>query len=1041
MFKSLLSVLLLSIFLSLPVLAQDITVSGRVTSSDDGSGLPGVSVQVKGTSRGTTTDGNGNYRITASPSAQLVFSFIGYLSQEVNVGNRSELNITLRGDAAVLNEVVVVGYGTQSKKTITGAIASVDGKSISDKPVQSFDQALQGRAAGVSITTPNGVLNNPPVIRVRGVSSISGTSSPLIVIDGLPINSGNVSSGGFTVNNPLGDINPNDIESLDILKDASATAIYGSRAAAGVILITTKKGKEGRAQVSYDGWASSTQAFRLFDMLNAQQFMDYKNLAARNAGLADQFFPTLNPDGSIVDTDWYDLIYRTGYGQNHNLNVNGGTKDTRYAFSVGYTNQQGMIQKNDFRRITGRMNISHQLNKAVKVGANISLANSFNQSPNTGTIGAFSTGGLGRLPLVLAPNVAPRNPDGSYNINRAANNLGLGKNLIGPGGYYNPLPDLELSKFTSENNHIIGNVFADVNLLPGLVFRTSYGLDQTNVEDIDFRNSIHGEAGNLGQATNIYTNIKQWNWQNYLTYDFTFLNRNNVQAVVGTEAQQQSINLWSGQRQGLSDPFFTTYQGSFTNNQPPPAALQTQNNLISYYGRLNYNYDQKYLLSFTLRRDGFSAYAQGNKWGNFPGASAGYRVSEEAFWKNSALGRVLNEFKLRASWGRVGNTGIGNFASLSLFNSGLYGSVPTFVFAQAGNPNLRWEISTNVDVGVNFGLFNDRITGEITYYNKQLNDLVLNEPQAPSRGIPGNSIATNVGSMVNRGFEFALTTNNVTAGKFNWTSSFNLTTLQNEVLALANNNADIFGQTGGLESSNIIRVGESAGSIFAIRTNGVNPANGQRIFINAAGREVQYNHAAAPAQRWTYVSDGAVAPAIQGTDRVVIGNALPKYYGGFDNTFRYGNLDFSVFLQYSGGNYIYNGTKAGLRDQRPWNNHTDVLNHWKQAGDVTNIPRPVLNDNVSNGSANPISENVEKGDFIRGRNILLAYTLRNDFLRKANIASLRVYGQVQNAFVITNYTGADPEISTNRDTNIAPGVDRNSTPQARTFTLGLGMTF
>ncbi|WP_027303256.1 SusC/RagA family TonB-linked outer membrane protein [Rudanella lutea] len=1039
MLKSLFNVVLLWL-LCLPVLAQDIAVSGRVTSSDDGSALPGVSVQVKGTTRGTTTDASGNYRLNAPANAQLVFSFIGYKTQEVAVGNRTTVNLSLTSDASVLNEVVVVGYGTQSKKTITGAIATVDGKSISDKPVQSFDQALQGRAAGVSITTPNGVLNNAPVIRVRGVSSISGSSSPLIVVDGLPINSGNVSQGGFTVNNPLGDINPNDIESLDILKDASATAIYGSRAAAGVILITTKKGKEGRAQVSYDSWLGATQPFRLFNMLNAQQFMDYKNLAARNAGLPDQFFPTTNPDGSIVDTDWYDLIYRTGYGQNHNLNVNGGNKDTRYAFSVGYTKQQGMIQKNDFSRFTGRMNISHQLNKAVRVGANISLANSFNQSPNTGTTGAFSTGGLGRLPLVLAPNVAPRNPDGSYNINRAANNLGLGKNLIGPGGYYNPLPDLELSKFTSENNHLIGNVFADVFLLPGLVFRTSYGLDQTTVEDIDFRNSVHGEAGTVGgQATNIYSNIKQWNWQNYLTYDFNF-GKNNFQAVAGTESQKQMFNIWGGTRQGLSDPFFTSYQGNFTTNNPPPG-LQTENALLSYYGRLNYDFDKRYLLSFTLRRDGFSAYSVDNKWGNFPGASAGWRVSEEDFWKNSALGRVVNEFKLRASWGRVGNTGIGNFASLSLFNSGLYGTVPTFAFAQAGNPALRWEISTNTDFGVAFGLFNDRITGELTYFNKQLDDLVLNEPQAPSRGIPGNSIATNVGSMVNRGLELTLTANTYTRGKFNWTTSFNLTTLNNEVLALANNNADIFGSTGGLESSNIIRVGQSAGSIFAIRTNGVNPANGQRIFINAAGREVQYNHAAAPAQRWTYVSDGAVAPAIQGTDRVVIGNALPKYYGGFDNTFKYGNLDLSIFLQYSGGNYIYNGTKAGLRDQRPWNNHTDVLNHWKQPGDITNIPRPVLNDNISNGSANPISENVEKGDFIRGRNILLAYTFRNNLLRKANINSLRLYGQVQNAFVITKYSGADPEISTNRDTNIAPGVDRNSTPQARTYTLGLGLTF
>ncbi|GAB4039162.1 TonB-dependent receptor [Spirosoma gilvum] len=1025
----------------LPVLAQDIAVKGRVTSSDDGSPLPGVSVQVKGTTRGTTTDVNGNYQISASATSTLVFSFIGFTRQEVAIDNRTLLNVKLQNGASDLSEVVVVGYGSQSKKTITGAVSSVSGQDIANKPVQSFDQALQGRAAGVNITTPNGVLNNAPVIRIRGVSSISGSSSPLIVIDGLPINSGNVSSGGFTVSNALGDINPNDIESLEILKDAGATAIYGSRAAAGVILITTKKGKEGKAQVSYDGWVGATQPFRLFNMLNAQQFMDIKNEAARNAGLADQFFPTINSDGSIVDTDWYDYIYRTGVQQNHSLNVNGGTKDTRYAFSVGYTNQQGMIKKNDFQRMTGRMNISHQLNKAIRLGSNITIANSFNRSPNTGTTGAFSTGGLGRLPLVLAPNVSPYNPDGSYNINRASNNLGLGKNLQGPGGYYNPLPDLDLSKFTSENNHIIGNIFADVFLLKGLTFRTSYGMDRTTVEDIDFRNGLHGEGGTAGgQAFNIYSNIQLANWQNYFTYDFGF-GKHSFQTVVGTERQKFTFNSWGGSRQGVTDPFFATYQGNFTTNNPPAGNFQTEAGLSSYYARLNYDFDKKYLLNFNFRRDGYSAYAPGNKWGNFLGGSVGYRLSEEAFWQKSSLGKVVNEFKLRASYGQVGNTGIGSFASFSLYNGGLYSDVSAFTFGQAGNPNLRWEISNNLDLGFAFGLWGDRISGEFTYFQKNLNDLVLPEPTAPSRGIPGNSIATNVGALESKGIELAITTNNITKGKFNWTTNFNLTTASTTVLALANNNADIFGFTGGLESSNIIRVGESIGSIFAIRTNGVNPANGQRIFINAAGREVQYNHAAAPAQRWTYVSDGGVAPAITGSDRVVIGNALPTWFGGLDNTFKYGNLEVGIFLQYSGGNVIYNGTKAGLRDQRPWNNHTDMLNRWQKVGDVTNIPRPVLNDNVSNGSANPISENVENGNFLRGRNLSLAYTLRNDWLRRANITSLRLYAQVQNAFILTNYTGSDPEISTNRDTNISPGVDRNSTPQARTYTVGVGINF
>ncbi|MDI9875683.1 SusC/RagA family TonB-linked outer membrane protein [Flectobacillus rivi] len=1026
---------MLLVFSASIIFAQS-KITGKVTMAENGSDLPGVSVSVKGTTRGTTSAGNGNYTINASPNETLVFTFVGFKPLSIKVGNRSVIDVQLESDVSELSEVVVMGYGSQSKKVITGAVTSVSGKEIATQPVQSFDQGLQGRVSGVNITTPNGVLNNAPVIRVRGTSSINQSSSPLIVIDGMPINSGDVSAGGYTVNNPLGDINPSDIESVEILKDASATAIYGSRAAAGVMLITTKKGKEGKAKLSYDTWVGATQTFRRFKMLDAQQFMDIKNEASRNAGLADQFFPSYNADGSLVNTNWYDYIYQTGYSQSHNLSLNGGNKDTKYSFSVGYTDQNGMLKKNTFSRMTGRMNVSHRLTDFITIGSNITYANSFNQAPNTGTTGAFSTGGLGRLPLVLAPNVSPYNADGSYNINRSANNLGLGKNLVGPGGYYNPLPDLELSKFTSENAHLIANIFADFKLYKGLVFRTSYGMDNTQIEDIQFSNPIHGEAGTTnGSAYNTYTNIKQWNWQNYLTYDFN-VDKNSFTVVVGTEAQKFTINRWGAGRTGVSDPFFTSFQGSFVNNVVG-SNYQSQNGLLSYFGRLNYDFDKKYLASFTLRSDGYSAYAVGNKWGSFPGASLGWRLSEEAFWKGSSISNTINELKLRGSWGRVGNTGVSDFASLSLFGSGLYGSTPTWAFAQAGNPNLRWEQSTKVDVGISYGLFKDRITGELNYYQNNITDLVLAEPQAPSRGVPNNSINTNVGSMVNKGVEFTLNALVLEKKNFTWNANLNISTNSNEVLALANNNADIIASTGGLESSNIVRVGYPVGSIFVIETRGVNPANGQRIFVNAKGEEVQYSHPG----KWTYVKDGSTAPAITGSDRKVWGTGMPTFFGGFDNTFKYKQFDLGIFMQFSGGNYIYNGTKAGLRDQRAWNNHDEILNRWQKAGDVTNIPRLVFGDNVSNGSANPISENVEKGDFIRMRNISLGYTFKKGLLEKAKISSARLYAQVQNAFLITGYTGADPEISTNRGSNIAPGVDRNSTPQARTYTVGLSLNF
>lgn len=421
----------------------------------------------------------------------------------------------------------------------------------------------------------------------------------------------------------------------------------------------------------------------------------------------------------------------------------------------------------------------------------------------------------------------------------------------------------------------------------------------------------------------------------------------------------------------------------------------------------------------------------------------GLTISELDFWKNS-LGGAVNFFRIRGSYGQVGNNnGIGDFASLATYNSGLYGTATTLLFSQAGNPDLTWETSKKTDIGINFGLFDDRITGEVTYFLNDIDGLILPAPQAPSKGIPGNSILTNVGRMQNKGVEIGLTGTAVRTSKFTWTTNFNVAFMNNEVLSLTADDSDIRVATAGLEIANIIRVGESVGSILAVPTPRVNPANGRRVFLNAAGREVQYNHAAATANRWTYVDDGSVAPAISViTDGRIHGPTIPKWFGAWDNTLRFQNLDFNVQVQYAGGNYIYNGTKAGLRDMRFWNNHADVLNRWQNEGDVTNIPRVVWLDNVSNGSAVVISENVEKGDFLRIRNITLGYTIpTNDLFKRATISNFRVYASVNNAFLFTGYSGTDPEVSTNGNTNGAPGVDRNSVPMARSIMVGLNMGF
>ncbi|GAB4494060.1 MAG: TonB-dependent receptor [Saprospiraceae bacterium] len=1027
------------------------TVTGKVTD-DQGEPLIGATVTSPGTSAGAITDASGMFRLSLPENATVLkVTYTGFLDQEVAVTSASDYSIVMAVNPATLQEVVVVGYGTQQKRAITGNISSVKGEDIAQLPAQSFDQLLQGRAAGVNVSLPNGVLNNPPVFRVRGINSINLSSFPLVVIDGVPTFTGDF--GNSAANNPLSNVNPNDIESIDILKDASATAIYGSRAAAGVVLITTKRGKKGKTRVNYDAWVGVTTPTRVFDVLNAQEYVEVKNEASVNAGLGQQFFlDSIN--GKLIDTDWADYIYRNAFQHNHNLSFSGGSDQTTYYLAMGYTQQEGMIAANEFDRLSGRLNLDHKLTKRIKVGGSLGYANNMNRAPNTGSLPgqAFNTSGLGRLAFVLAPIVDPYRYDangnrleGNAKYNITSNNLlGQGKNKTSV-GFANPLPIIDLNRHTSEADQIQASAYGELEIVKGLAVKTLYGIDNLSVENQTYWTPIHGDGfGQNGLAANVLIKNKRWNWQNIATYDATFNDLHTIGVLVGNEQQRTTSEGWGAQRTQVADPFFTTYQGNFTTNNPS-GNFQGENYLLSYFGRLNYEFNKRYYITANIRQDEYSAYAKGNKKGTFWGASAGWTVSEEGFWQRS-LGNVVNFFKIRGSYGTVGNAnGIGDFAAQSLFNSGLYGAQPTFFFTQAGNPDLSWETSKKIDGGVVFGLFNDRLQGEYTYFKNEIDGIVLAAPQSPSKGIPGNSILINVGAMENTGHEFALSATVLRRGKFSWTSSANITLMKNKVTELAQGGADILVQTAGLETTSIIRLNESIGSIYAVETQGVNPENGQRIFIDKnTGEQIQYNHAASPAQRWTKVSDGSVvSPSTISlvSDGKVYGPTLPKWYGGWDNTFTFGPVDLNVQMNFAGGNYIYNGSKAGLRDQRFWNNHVDVLDRWTEQNTDGSIPRVVFGDNVSNGSAIPISENVEKGDFLRIRNITLGYRLPSNLLSRANISSLRVYATVNNAFLFTGYTGTDPEVSTNGNSNQAPGVDRNSVPMSRTFSAGINLGF
>lgn len=1021
------------------VLAQTVQISGTVTGSEDGLPLPGVNITVKGTTIGSITGADGRYSLSVPTGAQtLVFSFIGFVTHEEPVQGRTTINVVLRQDLYNVDEVVVVAYGTQQKREVTGSIATVDGEALSKLNLQSFDQALSGKAAGVSTILPNGVLNQVPVIRIRGFNSITSSSNPLIVVDGVPVFTGNI--GGTAIQNSLADINPSDIQSMEILKDASATALFGSRAANGVILITTKRGSGAKTKVTYDGYAGWTEPYRLFDLMNGDQYIEHKNLAYANAGSSVVLKKVNGPDGKPVETDWADIVYHKGFQQSHAITVSGSSPTTSYFLSVGYTDQDGMVRKNFYNRKNARMNVDHKVNKYFTIGANIAYTNGYTESPNTGS--NFSTSGAARLAFVLPAIIGPVLPDGSWNLYSSGIG-GMGTGLPAGLGYHNPGQIMETNKHTTESDRILATISGSLELVKGLVMKTVYGMDNLSRETTTFWSPVGGDGYSYGgYAYNWTGKDKRWTWTNTANYNLTLMERMNIGLLAGLEYQRTVGKSWNAAKQSVSDPFFTTFAGAWSENRGIPGGGYGENFYASYFGRANVNWDRKYYLEGSFRRDAYSGLSRDNKWGNFGGVSFMWNISNEDFIASSSLNNIFSDIRLKLSYGRVGNMfGIGNYSSLFLYSSSLYASEPTLYFSQAGNADLKWETSDKYDVGLSFGLLNDRLQADINYFYNDVDNLILNVPQSPSKGIPGNSIPANVGSMYNTGLEFSLTSYNITSTNFSWTTNFNISYVRNEVTELAPGVDEIRSTTGGLETTNITVVGKPVGMLLAVETRGVDPQTGRRIYVNAEGKEVLYRHE--EANRWVYRSDGAVAPAVNtAKDGVPWASPLPKFYGGLDNNLEFKGFDVALNLTYSFGFYVYSGSKAGTRDQRWWNNSVEVYETaWKKPGDITNIPKPIMNDNVSNGSAFVITENIEKGDYLKVRSLSAGYSFRNIMPGVLNIERLRVYGQVFNAFLFTKYSGSDPEVSTNTDSNLAPGIDRNTAPQARTYTFGINVSF
>lgn len=718
-----LTYLLLCLFASIAfATAQTAKVTGTVISAEDDGPIIGASIVVAGTTIGTVTDHNGAFTLDVPSNAQkLIISYIGMKSVEVTV--KPIIKVSMESDSQNLDEIVVVGYGTQRKKDVTSAISKVGGEDLANLAAPSFDTQLAGRAAGVQVTTPSGVLGSGPQFKVRGMSTISASSQPLFIIDGMPLAVGDNSSGStgmgmlYAEYNAMSDINPNDIESIEILKDGAATAIYGSRAANGVILITTKKGSKGRTSVNYDGYITAASPAKLHDLLGAKDFVTIANEKYENWGMKGQ--AVYDPNGP--DTNWNDYIFRTGFQHNHSLSASGGTDKSQYYVSLGFTEQEGIVRANDLNRLSLKADLTQQATKWFRIGLNGQMTRTI---MNGVMNGENSLGGVGFAGTRMLPNVDVYNPDDptGYNIdaeNRKA--LGRGGNLSYiDNGVQNIVWALDNNVNRTTNTRVIGGGWGEITFMDGLTFKTQAGLDIANVRDYMYWDTESGDGyGYGGLIEEVNSTYATWNWQNVLNFTRTFNSVHNLTATAVQEYTHSETEYMDGSVYELSDPFFSEHIISNTFGQKDVGGWKSENGLASYMFRANYNYDSKYYIGASIRYDGLSKLPKDTRWGTFWGASAAWRLSREKFWTEAPVNEWFNDLRLRASYATIGNSALGSdYPYLGTYGAKLVGPMAGIAWNVMGNNNLKWETTETFDIGLDGALFNNRMTFEIAYWQK-----------------------------------------------------------------------------------------------------------------------------------------------------------------------------------------------------------------------------------------------------------------------------------------------------------------------------------
>ena len=1036
-----------------PLIASnaDVPVSGRVTGPDGG-GLPGVTVLVKGTSIGTSTNADGSFSITAPEASTLVFSYVGYKTQEVAVGSNSAINVTLAADEQKLNEVVVVGYGTQERQSVTGAVASVSGRDVASQPVADAAQAIQGRAAGVTVVSNSGSPGGQggTSIRVRGITS-AGNNSPLYVVDGFPLPAaldGNGNATGTEINN----ISPNDIETIDILKDASATAIYGLRAANGVVIITTKRGKAGTSNINLDAYVGVQNVWRKVGLLNAQQYAELNNEARNNYNAQfpndvralNSRFNTPAKIAALPSTNYLDEIFRQAKIQNYSISATGGSEKARYAVSAGYFQQDGTIVGSDFQRFTLRTNGEVQLNKILKIGNTLALSHQ-EEHPLAGENDEF--GGPIQLAIQAPPFLPAYNPDGSF--------YEFGSSPEDNFGEENPVTKTRRPINKNNRNRATTTFYAELEPLTGLRLRSSVGADLQFNQNDQFNPSIPGSSKYTAANASASSGANygpSYLIENTATYDRTFAGKHQMTLLLGQSAQQFDNFYVGGSRTGYATNTLQILDQGPINTQIGNFGGNSRSRLLSYFGRLNYEFAGKYLFQAIARFDGSSAFGRANSIGFFPGISAGWRLSEESFLKDVS---AVSNLKLRAGYGKVGNPlNAGTFAYTSLINSSIsnYGVVGTgYVFGTGAqntaqgsvptrlpNPDIAWENNVQYNVGVDLGLFRNRVSASLDLYQRTSPNLLL---YVPSTYISGtrDAVPTNAASSRNRGIDLAITTNNFQGADngFSWSTTLNVSAYRSEVTDLGIGKP--FTGQGIRGGGTLVRydVGQPLGSFYGYVADGIIQSADELAALNAKSPTKFYQSSGtAPGDiKFKDINGDGV---VNDSDRDFMGNPNPDFTYGLNNTFSYKGLDLNIFLQGSQGNDVYNLNRYYLEGglAAASNAGTIALDRWTPTNTNTDIPRAVFNDPNQNNRIS--SHYVEDGSYMRIKLLTLGYTLPAGLLSTLHSQRVRVYVSAQNLATFTKYTGFDPELG-NQGNSF--GVDRGIYPQARVFLAGINLGF